>query len=122
MLCDNLMYLTTNHIFHAPTKHLERDCHFVRENFTNGTLVTTYIPSKDQLANCFTKALPTSTFIFQQKKLGLYCSTIPLTGSIRATHCPEKKQLEEEDEGRKATDCPGNKRLVEEDKGDKRGS
>jgi histone deacetylase 1/2 len=58
--CDNLgaTYLSANPVFHARTKHIEIDFHFVRERVANGNLAIHFISSKDQLANGFTKALP----------------------------------------------------------------
>ena len=62
--CDNLgaTYLSTNPVFHARTKHIEIDFHFVRERVANKELEIRFIPSKDQLADGFTNALPTRSF------------------------------------------------------------
>lgn len=50
---------------------VETDHHFVREKVINGTLVTKYVPAKDQFTDRFTKGLPTSTSSFLRSKLGL---------------------------------------------------
>ena len=58
--CDNLgvTYLSANPVFHARTKHIEIDFHFVRERVADKLLDVRFISSKDQLADGFTKALP----------------------------------------------------------------
>jgi histone deacetylase 1/2 len=64
MWCDNIgaNYLSANPIFHAGTKHIEIDLHFVRERVANKQLEIRFIPSRDQVADGFTKALPTRQF------------------------------------------------------------
>lgn len=58
--CDNLgaKYLSANPIFHARTKHIEVDFHFVRERVARKLLEIAYISTKDQVADGFTKAIP----------------------------------------------------------------
>jgi len=62
--CDNLgaTYLSANPVFHARAKHIEIDFHFVRERVAQKQLQVRLIPSKDQLADGFTKALPVYKF------------------------------------------------------------
>jgi hypothetical protein len=57
--CDNLgaPYLSANPIFHARTKHIEIDYHFVRERVSNKLLDIKFISTKDQVADGFTKVL-----------------------------------------------------------------
>jgi hypothetical protein len=55
--CDNLgaMYLISHLRFHACTKHIEVDFHFVREKVALGALEVQFITSGDQIADIFTK-------------------------------------------------------------------
>jgi histone deacetylase 1/2 len=55
--CDNLgaTYLTANPMFHARTKYIEIDFHFVREHVAQKLLDVRFIGSEDQLADGFTK-------------------------------------------------------------------
>jgi hypothetical protein len=57
--CDNLgaTYLSANPIFHARTKYIEIGYHFVHERVASKLLSIKFIPSKDQIADGFTKAL-----------------------------------------------------------------
>nr|CAE04384.1 OSJNBa0027G07.26 [Oryza sativa Japonica Group] len=64
MWCDNIgaKYLSANPVFHARTKHIEVDYHFVRERVSRRLLEIEYISSKDQVADGFTKALAVRPF------------------------------------------------------------
>lgn len=55
--CDNLSatYFTANPVFHARTKHIEVDFHFVHEKVALGTIEVQFISSADQVADAFTK-------------------------------------------------------------------
>jgi histone deacetylase 1/2 len=57
--CDNLgaKYLSSNPIFHAITKHIEVDYHFVREWVMRNLLQIDFVPTGDQVANGFTKPI-----------------------------------------------------------------
>ena len=57
--CDNIgaKYLSQNPVFHARTKHIEVDYHFVRERVARRLLEIDFVSSGDQIADGFTKPL-----------------------------------------------------------------
>ena len=63
--CDNLgaTHLSVNPIFHARTKHIEVDYHFVRERVARKALDIKFISTHDQLADVLTKTLGSPVFI-----------------------------------------------------------
>ncbi|MCI30805.1 hypothetical protein A2U01_0052016 [Trifolium medium] len=63
--------MTINPVFHARSKHIELDYHFVRERVALGLLATHYIPTNDQVADLFTKPVSKSALVHFQPKLCL---------------------------------------------------
>jgi hypothetical protein len=59
--CDNsgVKYLSTNPVFHTRMKYIEVDYHFVKERVSRKLLEIDFVSLRDQVADGFTKALPT---------------------------------------------------------------
>jgi histone deacetylase 1/2 len=76
--CDNLgaTYLTANPVFHARTKHIEIDFHFVREKVALGALEVRFVSSADQIADAFTK--PVTKQMLQKLRTNLNLVSVSL--------------------------------------------
>ncbi|XP_058216611.1 uncharacterized protein LOC131327459 [Rhododendron vialii] len=71
--CDNnsAFSLATNLVFHARTKHVEVDFHFVQEKIALKQFSIRHVPSMFQIANILTKPLTVARFLLLRDKLKL---------------------------------------------------
>lgn len=72
--CYNIgaMYLSVNLIFHARTKHVEIDYHFVREKVARKDLQIKFVQTNDQLADILMKLLSSARHEFLKRKLNAW--------------------------------------------------
>ena len=86
--CDNVFALAiaSNLVFHARTKHVEVDNHFVRERILRRDLQVRYIATSDQLAEIFTKSLSSSRFQFLHSKTMVSLDPLVLRGDVSGTN------------------------------------
>ncbi|XP_062119207.1 secreted RxLR effector protein 161-like [Humulus lupulus] len=83
--CDNISAsaLTSNPVYHARTKHIEINIHFVRDKVLKKELEIRYVPTSDQIADCLTKSISHSRFQVLVDKLGVRMSPLRLRDGVK---------------------------------------
>jgi hypothetical protein len=77
-MCDNTsaINISKNLVQHSKTKHIPIKYHFLREQVQDQVVKLEYVPSKEKIADIFTKPLPRESFEYLRQRLGVISSSL----------------------------------------------
>ena len=78
--CDNTsaISISKNPVLHSKTKHIQIKYHFLREQVAQKLVKLEYVPTKEKIADIFTKPLAKEPFKYLRDKLGIVSADVTI--------------------------------------------
>ncbi|XP_062118212.1 secreted RxLR effector protein 161-like [Humulus lupulus] len=99
--CDNIgaALLAANLVYHACTKNIEIDVHFVRDMVLKKLIDIQYVPTQDQVADVLTEGLSVERFLKFRNKLKVVSSPFRLRENVEPSFISDSQSFSEHERG-----------------------